>query len=205
MTSRGGSRVRGVLVIAELALAVMLLAGAGLLMRSFVKLQAVDPGFKPEQALTFELTLPDSRYKEDRHASRSSTSCCHGCARCPGFVRHRLLWGCRSADSSSSSRSKSPAGRRVPPAQQPAMQVRVATPDYFSAIGIPLKRGRGFTEDDSAGTPRVVLITESAARQFFPGEDPIGKTIGSAGAAARASRKRAAKSSASSATSRTPG
>jgi predicted permease len=57
------------------------------------------------------------------------------------------------------------------------MQVRVATPDYFSTVGIPLKRGRGFSEDDKAGTPRVVLITESAARQFFPGEDPIGKTI----------------------------
>jgi putative ABC transport system permease protein len=57
------------------------------------------------------------------------------------------------------------------------MQVRVATPDYFSAIGIPLRRGRAFTEDDRAGTPRVVVITEAAAREFFPGEDPIGKTI----------------------------
>src|SRR6185369_16174358 len=65
----------------------------------------------------------------------------------------------------------------VPPAQQPAMQVRVATPEYFSTIGVPVKRGRGFTDDDRAGTPRVVIITEAAARQFFPGEDPIGKTI----------------------------
>src|SRR4029453_2876295 len=65
VTNRGGSRVRGALVVAELALAVMLLAGAGLLMRSFVKLQAVDPGFRPEQALSFELTLPDARYAED--------------------------------------------------------------------------------------------------------------------------------------------
>jgi putative ABC transport system permease protein len=65
----------------------------------------------------------------------------------------------------------------VPPAQQPAMQVRVATPDYFSTIGIPLKRGRLFSEDDRAGTTRVVLITESAAREFFPNEDPIGKRI----------------------------
>src|SRR3954469_8381233 len=65
VTGRGSSRVRGVLVVAELALAVMLLAGAGLLMRSFMKLQAVDPGFRPEQALTFELSLPDSRYAED--------------------------------------------------------------------------------------------------------------------------------------------
>jgi putative ABC transport system permease protein len=70
------------------------------------------------------------------------------------------------------------AGRPpVPPAQQPAMQVRVATPDYFQTIGIPIKRGRFFRDDDTAGTPRVVLITEAAARQYFPNEDPIGKTI----------------------------
>jgi putative ABC transport system permease protein len=65
----------------------------------------------------------------------------------------------------------------VPPAQQPAMQVRVATPGYFDAIGITLKRGRLFTEEDRAGTSPVVLITEAAARQYFPNEDPIGKTI----------------------------
>jgi len=57
------------------------------------------------------------------------------------------------------------------------MQARVAMPEYFSTIGIPVKRGRAFTDDDTAGTPRVVVITESAAREFFPGEDPIGKTI----------------------------
>ncbi len=65
VTSRTGARIRGALVIVEMALAVMLLAGAGLLIRSFSRLQAVDPGFRPEQTLSFELTLPDSRYKED--------------------------------------------------------------------------------------------------------------------------------------------
>ena len=177
VTSRSGSRVRGALVVAELAIAVMLLAGAGLLMRSFVKLQAVDPGFKPDQALTFELTLPDPRYKED--------------AQRIGFFdellpRLRALPGVRSASAVLGLPlsglnlviSFEVAGRPpVPPAQQPAMQVRVATPDYFSAVGIPLKRGRTFTENDRAETTKVVLITEAAARQYFPGEDPIGKTI----------------------------
>jgi putative ABC transport system permease protein len=65
----------------------------------------------------------------------------------------------------------------VPPADRPAIQVRVAMPDYFASVGIPLKRGRVFTEDDKPGTPPVILITESAARQYFPGEDPIGRTI----------------------------
>ena len=175
--ARSGSRVRGALVVAELALAVMLLAGAGLLLRSFVKLQAVDPGFTVKPALTFDLTLPDARYRED--ASRVA------------FFdrlmpRLRALPGVRAASSvlglplngldlilSFEVQGRPP----VPPAQQPAMQVRVATPEYFATIGIPLKRGRFFTDADKAGSPRVVLITESAARQYFPTEDPIGKTI----------------------------
>jgi putative ABC transport system permease protein len=65
----------------------------------------------------------------------------------------------------------------VSPSQQPSMEVRVASSDYFSTIGIPIKRGRGFTNEDKEGSPRVVLLTESAARQYFPSEDPIGKTI----------------------------
>jgi putative ABC transport system permease protein len=177
VTNRGGSRVRGALVVAELALAVMLLAGAGLLMRSFVKLQAVDPGFRPEQALSFELTLPDARYAEDPQRIAFFDQL---------LPRLRALPGVRAADAvmglplsglnfiiSFQVEGRPP----IPPAQQPAMEVRVATPGYFSTVGIPLKRGRGFTEADRAGTPRVVLITESAARQFFPNEDPIGKKI----------------------------
>jgi putative ABC transport system permease protein len=177
VTSRGGTRVRGALVVVELALAVMLLAGAGLLMRSFMKLQAVDPGFKAEQALTFDLTLPDARYEEEAQTVAFFDQL---------LPRLRALPGVRSASAVMGLPlsgldfiiSFEVGGRPpVPPSQQPSMQVRVATPDYFQAIGIPLTRGRGFTEADRADTPKVVLITEAAARQFFPGEDPIGKTI----------------------------
>jgi putative ABC transport system permease protein len=177
VTSRGGARARGTLVIVEMALAVMLLAGAGLLMRSFLRLQSVDPGFNPSQTLSFELSLPDSRYQADP----------------PRFAffdrllpRLRALPGVRSAEAvmalplsgTNFNISFSVAGRPpVPPAQEPAMEVRVATPGYFSAIGIPLKRGRWFTDDDRDGTPRVTLLTESAAQKYFPNEDPIGKTI----------------------------
>jgi putative ABC transport system permease protein len=70
------------------------------------------------------------------------------------------------------------AGRPpIPPAQRPAMQVRIATPGYFDTIGIPLVRGRLFTADDRLNTPQVALITQAAARQYFPGEDPVGKKI----------------------------
>ena len=165
------------LVVAELALAVMLLAGAGLLLRSFVKLQAVDPGFKAAQALTFELTLPDTRYAEDGPRIQFFDQLLSRLRALPGVRTASAVLGLPLSGLDLII-SFEVAGRPpVPPAQQPAMQVRVATPDYFDALGIPLTRGRGFTEDDRQGTPRVVLITEAAARQFFPGEDPIGKKI----------------------------
>jgi len=177
LTTRGGARMRGALVIAEMALAVMLLAGAGLLIRSFTKLASVDPGFHATQALTFELSLPDSRYEKEPQQV--------------GFFdqllpRLRAIPGVQSAAAAMSLPLSGSnfvltfevAGRPpVPPSQQPAMQIRVATPEYFQTIGIPLKRGRSFTEDDRLGSPPVVLITESAARQYFPNEDPIGKKI----------------------------
>jgi putative ABC transport system permease protein len=177
MSGRAGNRVRAALVVAEMALAVMLLAGAGLLMRSFVRLQAVDPGFRPAQTLSFELTMPDARYKEDSRRVAFFDQL---------LPRLRALPGVQSVGAAMAlplsgmdfNISFSVTGRPpVPPAEQPAMEVRVASADYFSTIGIPVKRGRAFTENDREGTPRVVVITESAAKQYFPNEDPIGKTI----------------------------
>jgi putative ABC transport system permease protein len=177
VSHRGGSRVRGALVVGELALAVMLLAGAGLLMRSFMKLQAVDPGFRPDQALTFELTLPDARYAEDQQRIAFFDQLLPRLRALPGVRAASAVMGLPLSGMDFIISFEVEGGPPVPPAQQPAMQVRVATPDYFRTIGIPLKRGRGFSEDDRAGTTRVVLITESAARQFFPNEDPLGKKI----------------------------
>jgi putative ABC transport system permease protein len=177
VTTRAGTRVRAVLVIAELALAVMLLAGAGLLMRSFAKLQAVDPGFRAGQALTFELTLPDARYKEDPHRITFFDQLLPRLRALPGVTAASAVMGLPLSGLDFIISFEVGGRPPVPPAQQPAMQVRVATPDYFSAVGIPLKRGRGFTDADRADTTKVVLITEAAARQFFAGEDPIGKTI----------------------------
>jgi putative ABC transport system permease protein len=177
VTTRAGTRVRGGLVVVELALAVMLLAGAGLLMRSFIKLQAVDPGFRPEQALTFELTLPDTRYKEDEQTITFFDQLLPRLRSLPGVRSASAVMGLPLSGLDFNISFEVGGRPPVPPAQQPSMQVRVATPDYFSSIGIPLKRGRGFTENDRATTPKVVLITEAAARQYFPNEDPIGKTI----------------------------
>jgi putative ABC transport system permease protein len=177
VTGRGATRVRGVLVVAELALAVMLLAGAGLLMRSFMKLQAVDPGFRPEQALTFELTLPDARYAEDPARIGFFDQLLPRLRALPGVRSAAAVMGLPLSGLDFIISFEVEGRPPVPPAQQPAMQVRVATPNYFSTIGVPIVRGRGFTDDDRLGTQKVVVITEAAARQFFPGEDPIGRTI----------------------------
>ena len=177
LTTRGGSRMRTTLVVAEVALAVMLLAGAGLLIRSFGKLAAVDPGFEVMQALTFDLSLPESRYEEPVEQVAFFDELLPRLESIPG-VRNASGVMALPLSGMSFVLTFEVAGRPpVPPSQQPAMQVRIATADYFSSIGIPLTRGRYFTDDDRAGTPRVVLITETAAQRFFPGEDPIGKTI----------------------------
>ncbi len=177
LTSRSGSRVRSALVIAEMALAVMLLTGAGLLIRSFTRLAAVDPGFRVEQALTFELSLPDSRYEREPQQVLFFEQLLPRLKSIPGV---RSTGGVLSLplDGSNFVLNFEVAGRPpVSPALQPAMQVRVATADYFSTIGIPLKRGRMFTDQDREGAPPVVLITEAAVKQYFPNQEPIGKKI----------------------------
>jgi putative ABC transport system permease protein len=177
VTSRTGARIRGALVIVEMALAVMLLAGAGLLIRSFSRLQAVDPGFRPEQTLSFELTLPDSRYKEDAKRIAFFEALLPRLRTLPGVRSTGAVMGLPLSGMNFNI-SFAIAGRPpVSPALQPAMEVRVASPEYFGTIGIALKRGRLFTSDDREGTARVALLSESAARQYFPNEDPIGKTI----------------------------
>jgi putative ABC transport system permease protein len=177
VTSRARARMRGLLVVGEMAVAIVLLAGAGLLIRSFVRLAAVDPGFKPDRVLAFDLALPHGSYAED--------------ARQVAFFK-TLLANLQSTAGVSAAGatlalplsgtniifSFSVTGRPpVPVAQQPTIQVRIASADYFRAVGIPLDRGRFFNDGDRAGSTPVALISESAVREHFPGEDPLGKQI----------------------------
>ena len=169
--------MRTTLVITEVALAVTLLAGAGLLIRSFSKLAAVDPGFPVQPALTFEVTLPESRYAEDVQQIAFFDQLLPKLRALPGVQAAAAVISLPLSGSSIVLTFEIAGRPPVPPSQQPAMQVRVATADYFQTIGIPLQKGRFFTEQDRLNTPQVVLITEAAARQYFPGEDPIGKKI----------------------------
>ena len=190
LTTRGGARMRTTLVIAEVALAVTLLAGAGLLIRSFARLAAVDPGFQVDPALTFEISLPDARYKEDAQKIAFFDQLLPRLEAIPGVQKAAGVISLPLSGTSIVLSFEVEGRPPVPPAQQPAMQVRIATAGYFETIGIPLEKGRYFTGADRVGTPQVALITEAAAKQYFPNEDPIGKKIrlgwGRAGTEARA-------------------
>jgi predicted permease len=174
--AHAGRRTRGALIVAEVALAVTLLAGAGLLIKSFLRLQAVDPGFKPEQVLTFELDVPDSRYKEDDDKTRFFRTAVERFAALPG-VRSAggvIVLPLRGSFNLSFTVNGWPPPK---PGQEPTLETRVATPGYFQTVGIPLLKGRYFTPQDDERAPQVALISESAVKKFFPNEDPIGRKI----------------------------
>ena len=177
LTSRSGSRMRTVLVVAEVALAVTLLIGAGLLIRSFSKLTSVDPGFSVQPALAFDLSLPESRYDDEAKQIAFFDQLMPKLKALPGVQDAAAVISLPLSGASIVLTFEVGGRPPVPPSQQPAMQVRVATAEYFKLIGIPIKRGRGFEATDRWGGPPVVVITEAAARQYFPGEDPIGKRI----------------------------
>jgi putative ABC transport system permease protein len=178
-TGRGAAShvTRRALVIAEVALSVMLLAGAGLLIRSFMRLMSVDPGFRTEHSIHYGLSLPQHRYPTQASRAEFLESL---------LERMRTVKGVQSAGASFGMPltpfgfmlTFTVAGRPpLRPADQPAAQIRMATPDYFRAMGITMQRGRNFTNADRLGAPQVVLINAAAAAKFFPGEDPIGKHV----------------------------
>jgi putative ABC transport system permease protein len=173
----GMHRLRGVLVVAEMALAVLLLAGAGLLIRSFARLQGVDPGFRPDHVLTAQVSLPDSKYDTDEKRSALFDALIERLAGTPG-VRSASAISIRPMSGNSFDIGFSVSGRPKPkPGEQPSMEIRVTTPAYFKTMGVPLRRGRFFTSADTAGAQHVVVLSESAARKYFPNEDPIGREI----------------------------
>ncbi len=178
--SRGRLAVqaRSVLVVVETALAVVLLAGAGLLLRSFGELLHVDPGFNPKNAITFNLAPPSPKYDEDAQLRLLADGL---------LERLRSIPGVDAAGASAFGQplgggnfwlSFNVEGRpEAPPGEEPPMRIAMVTPGYFRALGLKLDRGRLFTDQDREGSMRVVLLTRAAVRQFFPNEDPMGKKI----------------------------
>jgi putative ABC transport system permease protein len=178
MAGPRGRRLRSTLVIAELALAVLLLVGAGLLIRSFSNLVHVDPGFNTANALTFSLGLPGASYKDDVSRAAFHERMVQELAALPGVTRVGEVLSVPPTAGMSFNITFAVTGRPpLTPGQQPTLEIRVADAAYFDTMGIAIRRGRGFTAADRAGTPQVLLLTESAVRRHFPTEDPLGKHI----------------------------
>jgi putative ABC transport system permease protein len=176
--SRRAVVARSALVISQLALSVILLAGAVLLMRSYKQLQQVDLGIQPDHVLTFSVSVPEGRQPDEAAARRTLASIDARLAATPGVDT-------AGAVSSLPLESAGPPddflieGRPDPPPGAPAWNARylLATPRIFRALGIPLKRGRLFSDGDVPGRPLVAVINETAARLYWPGDDPVGATI----------------------------
>jgi predicted permease len=168
--------LRGLLVISEVTLSLMLLIGAGLLIRSFIRLQSVAPGFTTEHVLTMEVSASDPKYRQDKAVASFYEQIESRIAHLPGVVAEGVVsalplsgsvgWGGINVE-----------GYTPPPGQELQVDLRIASTDYFRTMEIPLRKGRFFSEHDTADMPQVVIIDEKFAQRFWPESDPIGKHL----------------------------
>jgi putative ABC transport system permease protein len=170
-------RLRSVLVICETALSLLLVAGAGLLIRSFAQILKVDPGFRPDGVLTMNVALPDATYSKPEQIRGFYSSLLERVQRLPGVqyagaVSGLPLSGQGGSGTTTMDTQSVPLEDRTPEAD-----LRTASPDYFKAMGISLVRGRYFEQRDTDGAPLVAIIDESLAEAYWPNQDPIGKRL----------------------------
>jgi len=169
-------RLRGLLVVSELALSLMLLVGAGLLIRSFVRLQGVPPGFTTDHVLSMQVAATGPNYRQDKAVVQFYKEVGDRISHLPGVKTEGLVstlpltgavgWGGISVE-----------GYAPPPGQELQVDLRLASTDYFRAMEIPLVRGRFFSEHDNSDAQPVAIIDEKFARRFWPHDDPIGKHL----------------------------
>ena len=171
------ARIRNLLVVSQVALTVMLLTGAGLLIRSFAALKDIDPGFRSRGVLSMRLAIPRNKYKEDPKVA----------ALCQSILeRVRALPAVESAGMGNRLPLSGPSGLStiefersggLEPGSLSATDDTTITPDYLRTMNIPLLRGRFFTEQDNMDSPMVVILDEEVARRAWPGENPIGRRV----------------------------
>ena len=177
-TARGQHRTLSGLIVAEIALSLVLLVGAGLLVRGFIAVITTDPGLRPDRILTFHVSAPSGRIADTARYVQF-----YG----PALERVRALPGVRGAATTTLLPIQGSGWngnfeivgkpKETDPSRMPFAEYRVVSSNYFSVLGIPLTKGREFTDQDAAGAPLVVIINDEFARRYFPGEDPVGKQI----------------------------
>jgi len=172
-----GFEMRGVFVVVQLALSIVLLVGAGLLTRTLVKLQHVDLGFDPSNLLTLEFRLPATKYSKPRQISDFFTRAIAEIRAVPG-VRSAALVRAVPLSGNSDARAYTVAGGTKPETgEAPILQLNTVSPDYFRTIGLPLVAGRDVNEHDDADAPPVVVVNETLARREWPTGSALGQRI----------------------------
>jgi putative ABC transport system permease protein len=176
-TSRRHNQLRNGLVIAEVALALVLLSGAGLLLKSFVRLENVNPGFNPENVLTAEISLPDLRYPDQQSQVNFFSELTRRTQNLPGVTSAGLtiILPMSGINSDSSFGIEGRPNDDTHP--MPDEEVRLVSADYFRTLEIPLRQGRYFTAADKLDAPPVATINQALAQRYWPNDNPIGKRI----------------------------
>ena len=174
---RGRHRVRGLLIVSEVALSLVLLVGAGLLIRSFIHLRNTDPGFNPQHVLTASVSLPSARYSKDEQQAGFYREAIERAAQLPGVEAAAAILPLPLGENGIETNFTIEGQPELSTGAQPTAGGRIITPDYIRAMSIPLIKGRTFTDQDTTEAPKVVLINETLARRFFPDENAIGKRL----------------------------
>jgi predicted permease len=174
---RGRQRVRSLLVVSEVGMALVLLVGAGLMLQSLAKLEQIAPGFDPRGVMTAAVTLSPDAYKNDERQITFYENLTRRLAQQPGVESAAVAFGMPFSGfqgGSSFTIKEKPVGPGDP---GPHSDLAAISPDYFRALRIPMKSGRAFSNEDRANAPAVAIIDETLARQYWPGENPLGQHI----------------------------
>ena len=171
------NRFRSVLVVSEVALSLVLLIGAGLMIKSFARLSQIDTGFNPAQVMTLAVALLPSKYPEGKQVAQTYSQILERAASSPGVISaaatsYLPLTGSNESDSFTIE-GRPPIAKEA----QPSLEYRIVTPRYFESMGMPLLSGRDFADADTRQSPNVVVINDVFARRHFAGENPLGHRL----------------------------
>ena len=177
-SSHRGSGLRATLVVSEVALAIVLLIGAGLMLKSFRRWIAVDPGFNPARVLTLNVSLPGAKYPSPEQRVAFYDQLRHAIAALPGVEKVGGNVALPMSNNNWTGSFLVEGFQPAPNANGPWGDFRIVTPGYFAAMGIPVKKGREFDETDVLQGRKVAVVDEVLANKYWPGQDPIGKRLG---------------------------
>jgi predicted permease len=175
--SRTRMRLRSVLVVSEIALALVLLAGAGLLLKTLANLGQIDPGFRPQGVMTAALALPPTTYDKPEKQIAFFQAVLDRLKNAPGVTAAGAGYPLPFSNTDGSASFRIEDRPAVPGDPGPHGDIRTVTPGYFAALGIPILKGRYFTDEDRKGTQPVAIIDENLARLYWPDQDPVGKHL----------------------------